>query len=256
MPKGCSSQLSYPVTPIFPDPNRKCSVAPYDYDFCLLNNPVANKTVLGLLAFGGNNQNSWSSLSNTYNWTTNGYCNWRTAHVSLVLRSYPLTEGTEYQNFKYNEGGYPWATFNYDWLQNIIYSTDFDRASGSACDLTNTSKSDLYRLYLNTHRVCTDITNPNSKYIFYCYCYPGKTKQLYLGYASYYFDSNNRILLGPKFEFRASASQWSDSFGNFTSCSRIVSMDCKNGHLWITWMNADNTKYYAFHILVKDLVGE
>jgi len=47
--------------------------------------------------------------------------------------------------------------------------------------------------------------------------------------------------------------------GRVTIAPSFVGADAnhfKNGHLWITWMNADNTKYYAFHILVKDLVGE
>ena len=230
----------------------ECS--PYDYDFCLLKNKATNTIVLGLLCFGANSNTSWTSLSNTYNWTST-YCSWTTKNVSLVLRSFPLTSGTAYQEFDY-ANGYKWAPKNYDWPQNMIYTTSIERASGSACNLSDTSKSDVYRLYLNTHRVCTDVTNPDSPYIFYCYCYPGKKKHLYLGYARYYFDSNNRIMLGTQYEFRSSPNQWSDSFGSFTSCSRIISMDCKNGHLWVTWMNADNTEYYAFHILVKDLVGE
>ncbi len=217
----------------------------YDYDFCILKNPETNTLVLGVLNFGANNNTYWSYLTEDYNWSST-FCNWPTKNLSLVLSSWPLTSGNSEQNLP------PVGT----WAQNVIYMTDVVRGYGSACNLANTTKEDLYRFYLNTHKICTDITNPDSKYIFYCYCYPGKTKQLYLGYAQYSFDSNNRITLGPKFEFRASASQWSSSFGNFTSCSRIISMDCKNGHLWITWMNADNTKYYAFHILVKDLVGE
>ena len=91
-------------------------------------------------------------------------------------------------------------------------------------------------------------------------CYPGKTKQLYLGYARVYFvsdpDDVRHAVLGPKCEFRETASQWSSSFGNFTSCARIISMDCQNGHLWITWLNANNNSYYYFHIQAKDLVGE
>ena len=198
------------------------------------------------MSFWGNNNASYATLKTDCNWSIT-YCNWTPKKVSLVLRSCPLTSGTDNQGFDISTAG----------PENMIYvATDVNFAAGDACSLENTSKSDLYRLYLNTHRICTDIADPDCKYIFYCYCYPGKTKQLYLGYARYSFDSEDRIVLGPKCEFRASDSQWSDSFGNFTSCSRIFSMDCKNGHLWITWMNADNTKYYAFHILVKDLVGE
>ena len=221
--------------------------SPYDYDFCILNNPATNTLSLGALSFGGNNEASYATLKTACNWTST-YCNWTVKNISLVLRSSPLSTGTDYEYISADD----WYTAP----QNIIYTTDITWGNGTACDLADTSKEDSKRFYLNTHRICTDVTNSDCKYLFYCYCYPGKKTQLYLGYARYYFDSNNRILLGPKCEFRASASQWSDSFGNFTSCSRIISMDCKNGHLWITWMNADNTKYYAFHILVKDLVGE
>ena len=64
-------------------------------------------------------------------------------------------------------------------------------------------------------------------------------------------------MLGPKCEFRKTEDQWSESIANcFASCSRIISMDCCAGHLWITWMNEDNSVYKYFHILAKDLVWE
>lgn len=219
----------------------------YDYDFSIVKNPNTGKLVLAILSFGGNNGESWVTLKSAYN-LVKDYYSWKPEKISLVLRSYPLSAGTTSCDIQTDV----WCTPP----ENAIYTTELNFASEEACDMADTSKSDLYRLYLNTHRVCTDITNPDSRYIFYCYCYPGKIKQLYFGYAPYSFDSNDRIVLGSKREFRASSEQWSNSFEGFTSCSRIVSMDCKNGHLWITWMNGDNTKYHAFHILVKDLVGE
>ena len=63
-------------------------------------------------------------------------------------------------------------------------------------------------------------------------------------------------------EFRAGSEQWSDSFGDFTVCSRIVSMDCKNGNLWITWLddglrfNGELCRFNYFYIKAKDLIGE
>ena len=38
--------------------------------------------------------------------------------------------------------------------------------------------------------------------------------------------------------------------------ARIISMDIRKNHLWITWMNSDNTKYYYFHILMNNLIQE
>ena len=92
----------------------------------------------------------------------------------------------------------------------------------------------------------------------YCYCYPGKKKQLYLGYAPITIDANNKVHLMTKCEFKSpdTSENWGDSFGEFTSCARIISMDCKKGHLWITWLNATDSSYKCFHMQAKDLVGE
>ena len=146
----------------------------------------------------------------------------------------------------------------YEDPQNMIYTTEL--TTGSACPVTcscsrTAGEYKTTQLYKNTHKCCVYETNGN-QYIIYCYCYPGKTKQLYLGYARCWIDSNYKVQLGPKFEFRETASPWSNSFSNFTSCARIISMDCRNGHLWITWMSADDSSYYYFHIRAKDLVGE
>ena len=141
------------------------SRAPYDYDFCLLNNPATNTLVLCLLSLGGNNGASYATLKDSYRWTST-YCKWTPKNVSLVLRSYPLSAGTTSQYIAIDD----WRTD----AQDMLYvATDINFAAGDACDLENTSKSDLYSLYLNTHRICTDVTNPDCKYIFYCYCYPG-----------------------------------------------------------------------------------
>lgn len=72
---------------------------------------------------------------------------------------------------------------------------------------------------------------------------------------------NDKAHLLTKYEFRASQEPWSDSFDFFRYCARIVSLDCKNGHLWITWVDdgyqvGDLCRYNYFHILAKDLVGE
>ena len=49
-----------------------------------------------------------------------------------------------------------------------------------------------------------------------------------------------------------------DNTTNYNRVSELsnISMDCKNGHLWITWMNSDNQFYYSFHIKAEDLIGD
>ncbi len=207
----------------------------YNYDFCILEAEDRTKIwcVLGFCASG-----QYSNLNNEYNWSTT-YCNWGTDKLALILRSSNVNNGNDKSP---------------DYVQNVFYTTDIQRGAGVAVSSTDTSKSDLYRLYLNTHKICV-YESPITKhsYIIYAYCYPGKTKQLFLGYASFVIDSNYKVRLLTKTEFKDATG---NSFGDFTSCSRIISMDCKNGYLWITFMSADSKSYYYFHIKASDLVGE
>ena len=95
--------------------------------------------------------------------------------------------------------------------------------------------------------------------IIYAYCYPGKTgkgNHLYIGYAPYVITSNVQLRLLTKTEFK-------DADGNsfITDCSRIISLDCKNGHVWLTYMakndsGVENACYKYFYIKASDLVGE
>ena len=128
--------------------------------------------------------------------------------------------------------------------------------ASSDSDFCSDGDYDTDQPYKNTHKCCVYEASSDNQYIIYCYCHPGRTKQLYFGYAACWVDSSYKVRLGPKCEFRETSSQWSSSFSNFTSCARIVSLDCKNGHIWITWMDANDSGYYYFHILAKDLVGE
>ena len=92
-----------------------------------------------------------------------------------------------------------------------------------------------------------------------------------MGYAQYTVDENHIVKLLTQTEFKESGSSgWGDSFGDFTDCSRIISMDLKNGHLWITFLKdsgvdanngtADDKKaaahYNYFHILASDLIQD
>jgi hypothetical protein len=105
-----------------------------------------------------------------------------------------------------------------------------------------TSASTLYK---NTHMfvVC-------GEYIIYAYCYPGGGKGLVLGVAHYALDSNKYVHLLTKREFVDSSG---NSFGNLTECTRIISMDAKNGHLWITFVKGTST-WCHFHAFVDDII--
>jgi len=219
------------------------SMVPYDYDFFIETCADGTK-ILCRLIFGGGE--SYTCFTSSYNWSST-YCSWSVRNAALILQSLPLLPGDQL-GIETDEG---------NWAQNVIYIAPYSRASGNYVDASNTSKGQEYRLYQNTHRMCQYISSTGNKYVIYCYCYPGKEPQLYLGYARYWINSDNKIMLGPKFEFRKSPDQWSESIADcFTSCSRIISMDCRAGHPWITWMNEDNSEYHYFHILAKDLVGE
>ena len=214
----------------------------YKYDFCILKAKDGTKIwcVLGFNA-GGN----YSSLDGNSGWSST-YCNWDVTNLALTFRSFVLSSGTSFQNIE--SQGYR------DYIQNIIYVTDIQRASREAVSSEDTSKGDLYRLYLNTHKMCV-WTSPKTgrQYIIYAYCYPGRKKQLYLGYAPIEIDSDYRVNLFTKTEFRDSSG---NSFGDFKDCSRIISMDCRNDHLWITFMSGNSYYYKYFHIKASDLIQE
>ena len=219
----------------------------YQYDFCIVKAPDGTGIVcmLGIRLVMENDcdRTVLSSLQNP-RWSST-HIPGRQNHYALMLSSFKIDT--------FNAGAC------YEDPQNMIYTTELTTGTAcpTNCNCTRTAgEYGLTQLYKNTHKCCVYEAPSGKQYIIYCYCYPGKTKQLYLGYAPCWIDANYKVTLGPKCEFRETASQWSNSFGNFTSCARIISMDCKNGHLWITWMNADDTEYYYFHIKAKDLVGE
>ncbi|MDR0755451.1 MAG: hypothetical protein LBE99_00855 [Puniceicoccales bacterium] len=105
-----------------------------------------------------------------------------------------------------------------------------------------TSASTLYK---NTHMfvVC-------GEYIIYAYCYPGGGKGLILGVARYAIGSDKHVRLLTKREFVDSSG---NSFGNLTECTRIISMDAKNGHLWITFVKGSSS-WFHFHAFVDDII--
>ena len=172
--------------------------------------------------------------------------------------SYVLKNNLWFRVVYANEGLLPAKAF----AQNTIYVTGSSRTNGTFVDINDTSKTDLYRLYLNSHKIVPYTSSSGKHYMIYAYCYPGKKKHLYLGYAQYFVDANHEVRLLTQVEFKAASnSGWGDSFDGFTNCDRIISMDLRGGHLWITFMGNQNSKgdssgYYSFHIKASDLVGE
>lgn len=218
----------------------------YQNDFCIIKN--GNQLIacfLGLKA----KTTSWNAcdFSEQQGWSSS-YISWTPSHLACILYSFPIANNTTAQNIS----GYNDMVLN-TYPQNVIYNTTIGRGNRSAVSSDNTSASDDKRLYLNTQMFVPYTSNAGHTYIIYAYCYPGKTKQLYLGYAPYTITTDNHINLLSKTEFR---DKDGNSFGSFTSCSRIITMDLKNNHLWITFMNADHGEYRYFHIKASDLVGE
>ncbi len=220
-----------------------------NYDFCIVDNggsPIF--CVLGLRATS-ETDNTKTSLSGKNNERWSSKCINDPSKIVLILSSFTSSDSG--------------ITINDDRSiedpQNIIYSTG--KTSAESCSTTCGCYSNTYdgygdkQLFKNTHKLVTYTSDSGNKYIIYCYCYPGKSKQLVLGYAPYYI-SNNKVHLLTKTEFSPPPTNNVHIEGGFASCSRIISMDLKNGQLWIQWINADSTKEYSFHIAAKDLVGE
>ncbi len=164
----------------------------------------------------------------------NTYCNFNCENAALVLWV---------SNFEGNT-----ITHYREHTTNIIYTTNIK--SSGATPVTNLSADNSGRLYLNTQKMCT-----YKNYIIYAYCYPGKDNgkgnHLYIGYVPYIITSDARLRLLTKTEFKDASD---NSF--ITDCSRIISLDCKNGHVWLTYMDSNNTAYKYFYIKASDLVGE
>ena len=245
--------------------SRGHSNAPYNWDFCILelDGTPSTASSMGadkiLCVFGLGGGGNYTGMTESYNWSST-YVNWTYNNAGGVIGSFYFNSTDTVNNNRVCV-----------YAQNTIYVTDHARAAGEYVGLADISKSDEYRLYLNTHKM-VPYTSPSGKhYLIYAYCYPGKKQHLYLGYAQYIIDSNHQLRLLTKCEFKGSGNNgWGDSFGRFTDCSRIISMDLKAGHLWITWVKdtgIDATSlseanrmaaghFDYFHILVSDLIPE
>jgi hypothetical protein len=167
-----------------------------------------------------NNENSGSQR-----WTTN-YLSWGMSNIVLHVQS---------------------STTGANWTsgpENVIYATTLTAGSASTAETLSTST-----LYKCTHKLVA-----YNNHIIYAYCYPGRKTHLILGVARYFIDSNKRLHLSTKIDF---ADSNGNSFSSLADCSRIISMDVSaNGHLWITWMSANNQTYYCFHTNAQDIIDQ
>lgn len=226
---------------------------PYDYDFCFLeedgtpctdSTPDNTRKIWCILCFGS----AYGLLTEELGWSVT-MCNYDPTNIACVLRNYYLPA----------EESNSWTPTG-DWVQNSIYFTEAKMLTANAEEgkpgttVFAGNVSDLYQIHRNTHRMVTYHSSSGKNYFIFAYCYPGKKKQLYLAYAQYIVDSDHKVRLTTKTYL--SSGSWGDSFGNLTSCSRIISMDLSNGHLWICFMNEDDTEVRYFHVLAKDLILE
>lgn len=237
------------------DPFSLCSSADVRrcWDFCIVDNPYSPKEpifcVLGLQCPNTGTQATLISKNNNL-WkgaekgAENPNLSWESNDIVLLLSSAPWD--TNWWKYSQEIG------FGPEDPQNVIYSTN----------VTFTTSSNVLgvgykpeQLYYNTHKICTYTSGGGRKYIIYCYCYPGKERRLYLGYASYVVRKNSKgfykVCLLTKTEKCISKT-----------CNRIFHMDCRKGHLWITWIggkdqkNNDDSTYYYYHIKADELIQE
>ncbi len=220
--------------------NEGHSKAKYPFDFYILD-AGNDKKVWCVLGF--QSSHTYTDLLAEEGWS-NQYFSSYNNEISLLLWSFPISNDTIRSDFKTKKSGDTSVRYPAENVSNVIYKTD--TPSKNAVSVTNTSSDNSRRLYLNTQKMCV-----YKNYIIYAYCYPGKSNHLYIGYAPYAITSDARLRLLTKTEFK---DQNGDSF--ITGCSRIISLDCKNGHVWLTYMNEDNTSYQYFYIKAADLVGE
>lgn len=241
----------------------ECSEAPYSFDFCVLDKDGTPSTASSkdedkiLCVFhvgGGKEASAAGTLTEAYRWSVKGVDGVQNVTSALASTVIPSSSSS--------------VTYLTAWAQNVIYVTNHRRWNRELVSITNLEKDDSYRVYLNSHKIVPYTSRSGKHYIIYAYCYPGKKQSIYLGYAQYYIDSNRlRLLSKTEFKEAEDGGAWGDSFGDFASgCTRIVSMDLRNGNLWITFLKETNVyttdhatedaQYFYFHILAEDLIQE
>jgi hypothetical protein len=195
----------------------------YHSDMAMVRASDGTNVFVVLMYSAGSRCNAMNDANAGPNRWNSNYTPWGDSNIVLHVQS--------------STNGSNWASGP----ENIIYHTNV--SMGNASIATTTSSATLYK---STHKLVV-----YNNYIIYAYCYPGKTQQLILGVAHYGVDANHNVHLLTKVDFKDSGG---NSFGNLTNCSRILFMDVKGSHLWITWMSTDNKTIYHFHINPQDLI--
>lgn len=224
-----------------------CPTTTFHTDFCMVDHMWC------MLCF---NSNASESCCHTYPsssfWSLT-YMNWSFMNVCLCLHSYSDNHGT-------NTNVYPSDTlYTTPVAQENPFPNQFSTTYVSS--VSNDDSNNVFgrgSLYLNTHKIVHYTSPSGRKYFIFAYCYPGKKTHAYIGYCSYSFDNSNFVHLNTKVILKSpnSGDEWGDSFSWLTDCSRIISLDVKNDHLWMTWMSGNNSTYYYFHIKASDLIQE
>lgn len=234
-----------------------CSSTTFHSDFCMVKSDTGIP-IWCVLCFNSKATRG-SHCVPEYNWDST-YMNWSPENVCLCVYSYPLSTTEDYNNFGDIAQGivYPSDTlYSTTLIQNC--SSWANTSTGNYISTAQEStKSDFYRLYLNTHKIVPYTSPSGKRYFIFAYCYPGKKTHAYIGYCTYSINSSNFVHLNTKTILRApnSDDDWSDSFSFLTNCSRIISLDVKNNLVWMTWMSADNTTYYCCAIKASNLIPE
>ena len=231
-----------------------CSSTTFHTDFCMIKSDTG-VPIWCMFCFNSNARGSY--CNSNFNWTST-YMNWDPSNVCLCVSSYPLSTTQTYNDYGGQSNIYPSDTlYSTILLQNC--SSWAGTSNGNYISTAREStKSDLYRSYLNTHKIVPYTSPSGKRYFIFAYCYPGKKTHAYIGYCTYSINSSNFVHLNTKVILKSpdSGDNWGDSFSSLTDCSRIISLDVKNGYVWMSWMNADNSKYYYFYIKASDLIPE
>lgn len=205
-----------------------------------------------------------SSLVREPHWSDRYFCNYSSSDyncqylgIYALSTSYKTLPST-YQDSKTKEqkngrslGGPPIAT------DTILYRTSIIVGNAEPKNDNNEMKgSTLNTLYRNTHAICF-----YKDYMFYAYCYPGRAQRLILGYAPWWIsdnpdDQHPQFHLGTKINFvKTDGSSFCSEANN---CSRILSLECRNGHVWIIWASQESSSgvtFYYFHAKAEDLIN-
>lgn len=86
-------------------------------------------------------------------------------------------------------------------------------------------------------------------YLIFAICIP---PSVMLAYGTYRVNADNSVQLLSNIRYETNGP--SGYKGIINDCGRIISMDIKNGHLWITYMNTNNRVFKCWHAHVPNIL--